>query len=433
MAIQLPRRQAIHVEDRSASDHWLRLLTRNRYQLIGAALFAISLPAAVRKGFDLGLPTLGSMENTIAGTFAAMLLGTYLLRRLTAYPGVSTVSTLLPAFTASYGLAVLLFFFLRLDYSRFQFLASFVLVLIWFAFVGIVEQRTRRPRLLLLPFGRSESLLGEPQVDWTLARSAEELPPAVTGVVADFRANLGPEWERLLAGAALAGLPVYHWKQIAESLSGTVEIEHLSENNFGSLLPSSIYLRFKHIVDFTAALIVAPFALLVALPAVVAIWLEDGGPIIFRQQRMGFRGRPFTILKFRTMRTEANEPGSAFTLANDSRITRVGAALRHYRIDEIPQIINILRGEMSWIGPRPEALQLSAWYESQIPFYSYRHIVRPGITGWAQVNQGNVAEINAATGKLHYDFYYIKYVSPWLDLLIVARTMATIATGFGAR
>jgi lipopolysaccharide/colanic/teichoic acid biosynthesis glycosyltransferase len=362
-----------------------------------------------------------------------MLLGTYLLRRLTAYPGVSTVSTLLPAFVASYGLAILIFFFLRLDYSRFQFLASFILLLAWFAFVGIVERRTSRQRLLLLPFGRSEGLLDERRVEWVVARSAEHVPEGVTGVVADFRADLDPVWERLLARAVLAGLPVYNWKQVAESLSGTVDIEHLSENNFGALLPSSIYLRFKRIIDFTAALLVAPLALLVAVPAAVAVWLEGDGPVIFRQQRMGFRGRPFTILKFRTMRAEAGGPGSAFTVPDDARVTKAGAVLRLYRIDELPQIINILRGEMSWIGPRPEAMPLSGWYESQIPFYSYRHIVRPGITGWAQVNQGNVAEINAATGKLHYDFYYIKYVSPWLDLLIVARTIATVATRFGAR
>jgi lipopolysaccharide/colanic/teichoic acid biosynthesis glycosyltransferase len=107
--------------------------------------------------------------------------------------------------------------------------------------------------------------------------------------------------------------------------------------------------------------------------------------------------------------------------------------LRKYRIDEFPQIWNILIGEMSWIGPRPETIVLSRWYEREVPFYCYRHMVAPGITGWAQVNQGNVAEIDAATAKLHYDFYYIKHLSPWLDLLIAGKTVATILTGFGAR
>ena len=121
------------------------------------------------------------------------------------------------------------------------------------------------------------------------------------------------------------------------------------------------------------------------------------------------------------------------TVNGDSRITRLGRFLRQYRIDELPQVINVLRGEMSWIGPRPEAVALSEWYESELPFYRYRHIVRPGITGWAAVHQGNVAEVDAATTKLKYDFYYVKYFSPWLDLMIAARTVKILITGFGAR
>ncbi|TIP99650.1 MAG: sugar transferase, partial [Mesorhizobium sp.] len=117
----------------------------------------------------------------------------------------------------------------------------------------------------------------------------------------------------------------------------------------------------------------------------------------------------------------------------DTRITRLGQFLRKSRIDELPQAINILRGEMSWIGPRPEALVLSKWYEAELPFYRYRHIVRPGITGWAQVNQGHVAAVDDVLEKLHYDFYYIKNFSPWLDVLIVFRTIRTMLTGFGAR
>src|SRR3546814_15010715 len=100
--------------------------------------------------------------------------------------------------------------------------------------------------------------------------------------------------------------------------------------------------------------------------------------------------------------------------------------LRQSRLDELPQIINVLKGEMSWIGPRPEAEVLSQWYEAEIPFYRYRHIVRPGMSGWAQVNQGHVVEVGAVRDKLYYDFYYIKHFSPWIDILIVARTIRTV-------
>ena len=114
-------------------------------------------------------------------------------------------------------------------------------------------------------------------------------------------------------------------------------------------------------------------------------------------------------------------------------MTRIGRFLRRTRIDELPQIWNILRGEMSWIGPRPEALALSEWYETELPFYVYRHIVRPGISGWAQVNQGHVAQLDQVFEKLHYDFYYIKNFSAWLDLVILAKTLRTIMSGFGAK
>ena len=124
---------------------------------------------------------------------------------------------------------------------------------------------------------------------------------------------------------------------------------------------------------------------------------------------------------------------AAMTDADDVRITRLGSFLRRTRIDELPQAWNILRGEMSWIGPRPEAEVLSKWYTGDVPFYRYRHVVRPGISGWAQVNQGHVAEVDDIHLKLQYDFFYIKYFSPWLDILIVFRTVRTMLTGFGSK
>jgi lipopolysaccharide/colanic/teichoic acid biosynthesis glycosyltransferase len=107
--------------------------------------------------------------------------------------------------------------------------------------------------------------------------------------------------------------------------------------------------------------------------------------------------------------------------------------LRKTRLDELPQAWNILLGDMSWIGPRPEARDLADWYEQEIPFYSYRHIVRPGITGWAQVNQGHVTDIGSIEAKLRYDFFYVKNLSLWLDLLIALKTLRVVARGFGAR
>nr|WP_254447851.1 sugar transferase [Sphingomonas sp. ID1715] len=193
----------------------------------------------------------------------------------------------------------------------------------------------------------------------------------------------------------------------------------------------------KHIVDFVtsvlALVLLAPLLVIVA----VLIRIDSPGPSIFSQQRVGFRGQPFTVYKFRTMRNrhEADKGGldAAITRENDDRITRLGRFLRRTRIDELPQIINIVKREMSWIGPRPEAAVLSSWYESEIPFYRYRHIVRPGITGWAQVMQGHVADVEQVRSKLYYDFYYIKNYSLWIDILIVVRTIKTMFSGNGAK
>jgi lipopolysaccharide/colanic/teichoic acid biosynthesis glycosyltransferase len=167
----------------------------------------------------------------------------------------------------------------------------------------------------------------------------------------------------------------------------------------------------------------------------VAIRVDSKGPVLFRQKRVGHAGTPINVYKFRTMRTSeaADARSSAMTKSGDVRITKIGRILRKLRIDELPQVLNILKWEMSWIGPRPEAQVLSIWYTSEIPFYRYRHVVKPGISGWAQVNQGHVAEVDQVHRKLQYDFYYIKYFSPWLDVLIFFRTIKTMLTGFGSR
>lgn len=407
-------------------------LTRLRFQLLGGILFGVVVPVLAVRGIHLVPERAGSVEYSAVAVLAALLIGALVVRRVSAYPGVASVSTVLPSFTIAFGVVAAAFLFLRIDYSRTVLGVGYLMTIGWFTFLAMVEPRLRRPQFLLLPFGRANILKKNTRVDWLPAARADELPGSITGVVADLRADLEPEWEQLLARAALSGLPVYHWKQVNEALSGKVDIEHISENNLGSLLPSSGYARVKQFVDVSAAIVVLPvFALLCGVIA-IAILIRDGRPVFFRDERIGFRGQTFSMVKFRTMHNR-DKRGSDYTIPDDPRVTALGRFLRHYRLDELPQIINILKGEMSWIGPRPESRKLSQWYESEVPFYSYRHIVRPGISGWAQVNQGNVGAVAAATDKLRYDFYYIKYFSPWLDILIVARTLRIIFTGIGSR
>lgn len=411
---------------------------RVRLQLGIGILLAVLSPWAVRVRLAVQELEWAGLQNSLAGTFLALLGGYYGFRRLSRYPGVRASFHILPSFSASYGIVLAIFFFARLDYSRLHFLASFMLAVIWYYVVYFKLQRQQRLTIGVVPHGEIRSLFGISGVDWIELSKDDPDADRFPVIVADLRADIPDEWERFLADRALNGTLVMHVKQMEESLTGRVAIEHLSENTLGSLIPGIVFAKVKRAGDtITAALalpLLTPFLLIIAL----LIRMDSSGPILFRQQRMGYRGRPFLMFKFRTMRESpaaaTGDPRlAAMTRDSDERVTRIGRFLRHYRIDELPQLINVLRGEMSWIGPRPEAVPLSLWYEAELPFYRYRHIVRPGITGWAQVKQGHVADVDEVLWKLHYDFYYIKNFSFWLDLLIIARTIRTVLSGFGAR
>ncbi|RVB80762.1 polyprenyl glycosylphosphotransferase [Mesorhizobium sp. M6A.T.Cr.TU.014.01.1.1] len=386
--------------------------------------------------FAFGVIYSSNMQVTIVAAFIAHTTGYFFYKRIGNFPGVAAAGYILPTFALTYGLVFVTIFFFRFDYSRFQAAASFTQSTLWYFGLSLATRRLDPYRLAIIPGGDVDRLKSIPGVRWHWISSPDMVIEYASGVVADLRADLSDEWERYIADRALSGTPVYHVKQISESLTGRVEIEHLSENTLGSLNPNHAYLKIKQAVDWISALfILAVFSPLLLFVA-AAIKFDSAGPALFRQKRMGYRGNIYEVYKFRTMKLGVpvgDEKEEAITKAGDARITRLGQFLRKSRIDELPQAFNILRGEMSWIGPRPEALVLSSWYEAELPFYRYRHIVRPGITGWAQVNQGHVAAVADVLEKLHYDFYYIKNFSPWLDVLIVFRTIQTMLTGFGAR
>ncbi|MER8548334.1 sugar transferase [Mesorhizobium sp. M1169] len=414
--------------------HWL---LRIRFQLLGGIFVAILVPAMIRSTMDYNVLLESNLQTTMAAAGVAHVLGFFAYRRMGNFPGFAAASYILPTFAMTYGAALLTIFLLRYEYSRFQAIGSFLLSISWYFGVSLWTRQLEPYRLAVVPGGGVEKILTISGVTWSRLTSANDSLDGLSGVVADLRADLPGEWERYIADSALSGVPVYHIRHISESLTGRVEIEHLAENTLGSLNPNHAYIKLKQLIDWIAALLLlillAPILLVVAL----AIRLDSSGPALFRQERIGFHGKIFWVYKFRTMSMDdsldVDDRDKAMTKVKDFRITRVGKVLRKSRIDELPQALNILRGEMSWIGPRPEALALSRWYESELPFYRYRHIVRPGITGWAQVNQGHVADISDVLEKLHYDFYYIKNFSPWLDLVIVLRTIQTMLTGFGAR
>ena len=414
-----------------------RFISRQRFNLIGALIAAAMLPFLLRA---LVLPIdafyAASINSLVSNSFA-VLIAFWTRLSIENYPGNRSTHVILPSIVLAHAIIVTGLLLARLPYDRLALVSGFIAHILWGYGLWFAVQRYIRHRIAIVPFGDVERLKSIENVEWRIMQIPDLGDAAgCDGLVADFGApDMPDEWEALLADAAVAGKMVYQVKQLNESLTGRVAIDHLNENSFGSLVPARGYFHLKAMIDLMLAMVALPVALPVMAGIALAIKLDSPGPVIFRQRRIGQGGSFFPMLKFRTMmhREVSGSIDDVITSEGDARITRLGARLRRSRLDELPQIFNILAGQMSWIGPRPEAEALSAYYTGEIPFYRYRHVVRPGITGWAQVNQGHVASVDEVHAKLQYDFYYIKYFSAWLDLLIVFRTIRTMTNGFGAR
>jgi len=242
---------------------------------------------------------------------------------------------------------------------------------------------------------------------------------------------------RELLEVRLHGLKVEDVTGVLEKVSGKVEIDGLYPSwlifaegfRAGSLF---IFVRrvISLIASFTLLLVILPFLPFIAL----AIKLDSKGPIFYQQTRVGRFGRLFKVVKFRTMRADAEATtGPMWAGETDPRITRVGRWLRKTRLDEIPQLWNVFRGDMGFVGPRPERPEFVEWLVREIPYYNFRHTIRPGITGWAQVCYQYGASMEEAKEKLKYDLYYTKNMSVGLDLVIILRSIKIVLFGYGAR
>ncbi len=197
-------------------------------------------------------------------------------------------------------------------------------------------------------------------------------------------------------------------------------------------ISSEIYMNIKRIIDLIFSVIFLPIVLFVIFIVAILIKLEDGGDVFYIQNRKGYLGNTFKMYKLRSMK-EQNNSIITYTTFNDERITKVGNFIRKTRIDELPQFLNVLKGEMSLIGPRAEFVDFARQLEQEIPNYHQRYLVKPGISGWAQVMQGYATGVEESKIKLEYDLYYIRNFSFSLDVLIFFKTIKTVITGFGAR
>ncbi len=409
------------------------LIRTNRFTLGVALILAIVIPEffhpLVNKAYEWVNP-LVQIEPSLLVSVGALLGAHVVLRKVGILPLVDDKMLILPVFLSSYAAAYGALATTIRTFSLFHLGSSFLIGLVWYFLIAIMRARLTFPRLAVVGSLPADADLLGSRIDWVVL-SRPRLPRNVMGIVFDKNRDHTHEWDRLLARAVLRNIPVYEIARLREMVIGRVQLKSRPEEVFGDLRPSNTYLRIKRVIDT----FVAVPALVIVIPVMallcLLIRLDSRGEAIFRQKRIGYQGRHFTCYKLRTMHVGMSGP--AYTDDGDPRITRVGRWLRKWRLDELPQVFNVLNGDMSWIGPRPEAVSLARLYERSIPNYSYRHAVRPGITGWAAVHQGNVALTDAIMVKLEYDFYYLKNYSIWLDFLTVLMSVRTIVTGFGHR
>lgn len=405
--------------------------------LAGAFAPVMTIWAALERSFFAG-----AFMETLAALVLSITLAWYILSRLKDHANARHLSYVLPVNALVITGIFTAMALLRVPYSgSFFAMGAAFAVTVSFLF-AVYGRRLVKPHVIVSGGRATEIGLSE---QYLPAPTHEELEKLINSgrqdwaIVADLHYPHSERCERMFAKAALAGVPVYHFREIAEMQSGQVKISHLSENDLGSLIPNVSYTSIKRLSDILGSLLLIPACMPLFVILALLIKFDSPGSAFFVQERMGFRGVTFRMIKFRTMRERRQDDRGieqreeAMTKSEDDRITRVGRYLRKVRIDELPQIFNVLMGEMSFVGPRPEACSLSEWYDGELPFYSYRHIVRPGITGWAQVNQGHVTDVTDVLAKLRYDFYYIKNISLWLDVLIALKTLRVITTGLGAK
>ncbi len=411
------------------------------WALIGLLLYAVNAFVA-EAAHHAGLVTY-VFTRTLIWSIAPYLCAFALLQRALHLPAMEGNSLIGVAVTLPFAALLFVFAAFHIEYSRGALLLGFLTTLVW------TWSGYRRYVSNYVPvFGYTdpnalrqlEEILQVAGPDGAMPTGLARFEPIATleaaascdGLMLDRNAAADPERTRMLAKLKLSHVRMYSVEKIGEMLTGRVGLSHIDDNFLDDYASHYLYGYAKRALDLAAVACLAPLALPLALGTALAVRLDSPGPVLFRQVRAGLYGKPFTILKFRSMSFDAGAP-ARFAARQDPRVTRVGRIIRKYRLDEIPQLWNVLCGHMSLIGPRPEQIPMVEQFSDTIPYYPYRHLVRPGLSGWAQVEQGYVGSDEETVTKLSYDLYYVKHCSLALDLVIAIKTLRTLATGYGAR
>ena len=382
-------------------------------------------------------------ETVLWCTLPYLLTG-HLLYRGAGLPTAERRSLLVVTTAVPFLLTPLGFALLQQPYSRGAVLLSYALSTVWFLLGAWLQRGRHVQRLAYLDHGIAEkldALVGASRssrpaialLPWPQGGLAHDGNwPPVDGVVLDRNVPADPERTQLLTQLKLNHVRLYSIESVAELLTGR-KVSPAGQDELWQIDGNPAYNVAKRFIDVATVLLAAPLWLPLCAVVALAVKLDSAGPALFRQQRVGRDGRSFCLLKFRSMTHQAAAAAPRFACEGDERITRVGRVIRRWRLDELPQLWNVLCGEMSLIGPRPEQTQFVQAFASRIPAYPYRHLVRPGLTGWAQVQQGYAGSEEETVVKLSYDLYYVAHYSVALDLLIAYKTVRTIFNGFGSR
>ena len=410
-----------------------------RWSLLGAWMLLPSLMAAQLLE-DAGLMTY-QFGETLGWCVLPYAVATHLLMRASHLPAAERSGVLWVSTTAPFVFTPLGFALLQQPYSRAAVVWAYAATTLWLWWGYRRHVKQRALRLVHIDANVPTQLAAclQPQtldphaVSLIAWNPHQDTPlPECDGVVLDRHVRSSDARTRLLGELKMQHLRLYSVESVAELTSGRKMLPTAADSLW-EIDNDPGYDRAKRLLDVAAVMALAPLWLPLAAGVAMAVRFDSKGPALYSQPRVGRDGQVFTLWKFRSMVHGLQAPGVHFAQADDPRITRVGRVLRRTRLDELPQLLNVLLGDMSLIGPRPEQTAFVRDFAATIPSYPYRHLVRPGLTGWAQVQQGYADSADSTRIKLSYDLYYVAHYSLALDLLIAAKTVKTVCTGFGAR
>ncbi len=409
----------------------LKAILSNSYvfHLLGILLLHFTLKLVT--GFDAESRITVINSSWIATS--AYLIAIAIIPKISNFLLVDRKYYILPVVASVYAISIAFIVLMRIDYARSILLSGFMFTLVWLYISAIFRVSHGKLSLSIIDNFDSTELQKQTRIRLNLLPQPYSLADVQDGLIVDLHGELTAEQEKFIADCSINNKAVFHAASIQEMIDGKVQTNHLSENAIGSLLPNPVYGNLKRIWESAIIVLSFPITLPIMLITAILIKLENPGPALFIQHRVGQGGKPFRIYKFRSMTIRPENAESKFATQEQARITKIGKIIRKSRIDELPQFFNVLKGEMALIGPRPEQESFVKQFEQEIPFYGYRHMVKPGITGWAQTVQGYADDTSSTREKLAHDLYYIKHFSFWLDMNIVLKTLKTMATGFGAK